>query len=180
MIPTKRRTMCARLAVLGTVCVLSVSGGSLPLRAQAPASPPTVSVTISPIHLFSPRLQLSGEWRWTPKVSFAATAGAGRVTEEGERYRIWEVGGQGRYFALGDFSNGLMLGVDAGYVDADGEPPSAMELLVGTRAGGFVGYKRIFGGGFTAEAQLGPVYVWGPGDTEEAQTLANLRVGWSF
>ena len=74
----------------------------------------------------------------------------------------------------------LQVGVDVGYVDAAGDPPSAMELLVGTRAGGFVGYKRTWRPGFTAEVQLGPVHVWGPGGRTELQTLHTVRLGWSF
>jgi hypothetical protein len=55
-----------------------------------------------------------------------------------------------------------------------------MEMLVGTRAGGFLGYKKTLKGGFTVEAQLGPVYVWGNADDSELQTLTRLNVGWSF
>ncbi len=73
-----------------------------------------------------------------------------------------------------------MLGADVGHVDADGDPPSAMEMLVGTRVGGFIGYKLTLRRGFTAEVQLRPVYLWGDADRTEWQTLHNLRIGWSF
>jgi hypothetical protein len=139
-----------------------------------------VSVTISPFHLLSPQLHVTGELRLAPKVSTAAMLGAGKVTDEGQTYRIWEIGGQLRYYLFGSFSHGMMLGVDVGYVDVNGQPESAMEMLVGTRAGGFLGYKRTLTGGFTAEVQLGPVYVWGYEDNSEWQTLTNLKVGWSF
>jgi hypothetical protein len=106
--------------------------------------------------------------------------GGGNVTEEGQTYRIWEIGGQVRYYVLGSFSHGMMLGADVGYVDVNGQPESAMEMLVGTRAGGFLGYKLILKRGFTAEVQLGPVYVWGNDGASEWQTLHNLKLGWSF
>jgi hypothetical protein len=113
-------------------------------------------------------------------MSTAAILGVGKVTDEGQTYRIWEVGGQFRYYLFGSFSHGMMLGADVGYVDVNGQIEHAMDYLVGTRAGGFLGYKRTMKSGFTAEAQIGPVYVWGNADNSELQTLMNLKVGWSF
>ena len=56
-----------------------------------------------------------------------------------------------------------------------------LNSLVGTHAGGFVGYKYSMPIGFTAEFQIGPIYLWGDSeDTSEIQTLINLKVGWSF
>jgi hypothetical protein len=139
-----------------------------------------VSVTISPFHLLNPQLHLTAELRLAPRMSTAAILGAGKITEEGQTYRIWEIGGQFRFYPVGSFSHGMMLGADVGYVDVNGQPEGAMEMLVGTRAGGFLGYKKTWKSGFTVEAQLGPVYVWGNADDSEWQTLTNLNVGWSF
>jgi hypothetical protein len=113
-------------------------------------------------------------------MSTAASLGVGRIAEERQTYRIWEVGGQLRFYLLGSFSHGMIVGADVGYVDVNGQPEGAMEMLVGTRAGGFLGYKKTLKGGFTVEAQLGPVYVWGNADDSELQTLTRLNVGWSF
>jgi hypothetical protein len=169
--------MSQRFAVL---LALSALGASAPLRAQDGPPPHKVSVTISPFHLLSPELQVTGELRLAPRLSGAAIVGAGKVTDEGQTYNIWEVGGQLRFYVLGSFSHGMMLGADVGYVDVNGQPASAMEMLVGTRAGGFLGYKWSMKRGFTAEVQLGPVYVWGDDGTSEAQTLTNFKIGWSF
>jgi hypothetical protein len=106
--------------------------------------------------------------------------GAGMVSDEDIRYGIWEIGGQFRYYLLGSFTHGLMVGADAGYIGLDREMANAMAYLVGARAGGFVGYKFTMKIGFTAEAQIGPVYVWQDADTSELQTLINLKIGWSF
>jgi hypothetical protein len=47
--------------------------------------------------------------------------------------------------------------------------------------GGFLGYKFSMERGFTAETQIGPVYLWGESaETSEWQTLVNVKVGWSF
>jgi hypothetical protein len=139
-----------------------------------------VSITISPLHLLNPQLHVTGEVRLAPRLSTAAMLGGGNVTEEEQTYRIWEIGGQVRYYLLGNFSHGMMFGADVGYVDVNGQPESAMEMLVGTRAGAFLGYKRILTSGFTAEVQLGPVYVWGTAGASEWQTLHSLKLGWSW
>jgi hypothetical protein len=159
------------------LCALFVS---VPLGAQETSPSHRVSITISPLHLLNPQLHVTGEVRLAPRLSTAAMLGGGNATEEEQTYRIWEIGGQVRYYILGSFSHGMMLGADVGYVDVNGQPESAMEMLVGTRAGGFVGYKRILKNGFTAEVQLGPVYVWGNAGESEWQTLHSLKLGWSW
>lgn len=168
----------SRLTTAVLACALLF--GSVPLGAQQTSPAHRLSITISPLHLLSPQLHVTGEMRLAPRVSMAAMLGGGNVTEEEETYRIWEIGGQVRYYVLGSFSHGMMLGADVGYVDVNGKPEGAMEMLVGTRAGGVLGYKLILKSGFTAEVQLGPVYVWGSGGTSEWQTLHSLKLGWSW
>lgn len=166
-----------RLSVaLLALCVLCPAA---PLSAQTPPRPPSLSVTISPLHLLNPQVHVTGERRIGPRLSVAATLGAGRVSDEGETFRILEVGGQVRTYLLGSFAHGVMVGADVGYVDVNGRPASALEMLVGTRAGAVLGYKTILKRGFTGEVQLGPVYVWGDAGSEW-QTVANLKLGWSF
>ena len=149
-------------------------------HAEEISSEQKISVTISPFHLLCPELHLTGERRLSEKASAAVMLGAGQVTDEGKRYAIGEVGGQVRYYLLGSFTHGMMLGVDVGYVDVDGEMENPMEYLVGWRAGGVVGYKIAMKAGLTLEAQIGPVYVWGKGGSSELQTYEGFRVGWSF
>jgi hypothetical protein len=160
--------------------VVSILGAALPLRAQQDAADPRFSLTISPLHLLSPQLQGTGEARLASKVGASLTLGGGNISEEEETYGIWEAAAQLRYYVWGNFSQGLMMGADVGHVRVEGQLESAMETLVGNRAGGFLGFKKIFPRGFTAEVQLGPVHVWGEDDTQEWQTLHTLRVGWSF
>lgn len=159
---------------------LSALCAALPSSAQDEPPPRKVAITLSPLHLLNPELHVTGEVRLAPRLSTAASLGAGRITEERQTYRIWEVGGQLRVYLLGAFSQGLMLGADLGYVDVNGQPEGAMEMLLGTRAGAFLGYKKTLKAGFTVEAQLGPVRVWGNADDAEWQTLSRLNVGWSF
>ncbi|OGC07847.1 hypothetical protein A2V82_13850 [candidate division KSB1 bacterium RBG_16_48_16] len=144
------------------------------------ASQHNVSITISPFHLLNPEFHLTGEFRLASKMSVAAMLGAGAVTDEGKTYSIWEAGGQFRYYFLGSFTRGMMLGADVGYVDVNGQMANPMAYYVGARAGGFLGYKIVIKSGFTAEAQYGPVYVRENAENSELQTLINLKVGWSF
>lgn len=154
---------------------------SVVAHAQEAASDHHVSLTISLFHLMNPEVYLSGELRLDPKMSVAAILGAGRITDEGKTCAIWEVGAQFRYYLIGTFAHGMMLGVDAGYVDVDAQIENPVAYLVGAHAGGFLGYKYSMTTGFTAEFQIGPVYLWGESaDTSELQTLLNLKVGWSF
>lgn len=144
------------------------------------ASQHDVSITISPFHLLNPELHLTGEFRLGAKMSVAAMLGAGRVTDEGKTYSIWEVGGQFRYYLLGTFTHGMMIGADFGYIDVIGRIANPMAYYVGARAGGFLGYKITKKSGFTAEVQYGPIYVRESAENSEMQTLINLKVGWSF
>lgn len=156
---------------------------ALPVSVHAgeAASDRDVSVTISPFHLLNPELHVTGEFRLTRKMSVSAALGAGRITDEGRTCNIGEAGGQFRYYPLGSFAHGMMLGVDAGYIDIDARIENPIAYLVGAHAGGFIGYKYSAKIGFTAEFQIGPIYLWGESaDTSEIQTLLNLKAGWSF
>jgi hypothetical protein len=164
------------IAVLAFAALLA----ALPLRAQTTPAEPRTALTVSPLHLLNPQLQITGEVRLAPKWSVATTVGGGRVTEEEQTFRTWEIGAQVRSYIIGSFARGLMVGADVGYVDVDGQPEGAMEMLAGTRAGGFLGYKGIWNRGFTAEVQLGPVYVRGDAGDAEWQTLHRLTLGWSW
>lgn len=151
------------------------------IYAEKSASQHNVSLTISPFRLEGPELYLSGELRLAPKLSVAAMLGTGRITDKGKTCNIWEGGGQFRYYLLGSFAHGMMIGADIGYVDIDDEIENPIAYLVGAHAGGFLGYKFSMKVGFSAELQIGPIYLWGKtADTSELQTLLALNVGWSL
>ncbi|HPN35876.1 MAG TPA: hypothetical protein PK843_15280 [bacterium] len=150
-------------------------------EAKEDASQRNVSLTLSPFRLLNPELYLSGELRLSPKMSAAVMLGAGRVTDEGKTGTIWEGGGQLRYSLIGSFAHGIMIGADIGYVDIDTQIEHPIAYLVGAHAGGFLGYKFSLEAGFTAELQIGPIYLWGEtASTSELQTLLAFNVGWSF
>ncbi len=162
------------------IAVLTIIAFSVAARAEEQAPQYKVSVTISPFHLVNPILQVTGELRLADKIGAAAILGGGVVSEEDRSYGIWDVGGQLRYYVLGSFTHGLMLGADAGYVHVAGQLDSPMEYFVGTRAGIFAGYKIATKSGFTFDVEFGPQYVRENANNAEWQTLTNLKVGWSF
>jgi hypothetical protein len=162
------------------ITVLTIIAFSVAARAEDQAPQHKVSITISPFHLFNPVLQVTGELRLANKIGAAAILGGGLVSEEDKSYGAWEVGGQFRYYLLGSFTHGLMLGADAGYLHVAGQLDFPMAYCVGVRAGTFVGYKIATKIGFTLDVQIGPQYVRESANNAEWQTLANLKVGWSF
>ena len=162
------------------ITVLTIIAFSVAARAEDQAPQHKVSITISPFHLFSPVLHVTGELRLANKIGAAAILGAGLVSEEDKSYGTWEVGGQVRYYLLGSFIHGMMLGADAGYIHVAGKLNSPMAYYVGVRAGTFVGYKIATKIGFTLDVQYGPQYVRESANNAEWQTLENLKVGWSF
>jgi len=165
--------------IVAVLFLLFFSSGLV--HAEKGVSDHNLSITICPFRLFNPELHLTGEFRLAPKMSVAAMLGAGQITFENETSYIWEVGGQFRYYLFGSFTHGMMIGADAGYVYINDRIEDPISYLAGTHAGGFLGYKYSMKIGFTIELQLGPVYLWGrSADTSELQTLAYLKIGWSF
>lgn len=161
-----------------------------------------MSVTISPLHLTMPVVELTGEFKADDNWSAAVIGGVGSYTQQnsvlGEQtYDVWEVGAQFRFYALGDFDHGMQVGAEVLYVNVSNEIETSDGTLSGTgegvAVGPFLGYKIATDLGFTFEGQLGYQRIglgaeasnessgetvtdedsdWGP--------LLNLNVGWSF
>src|SRR3954471_20280725 len=68
---------------------------------------PSFALTISPIHLFFPIVELTGEIRASDKVGLAAILGAGRYSDTTNGVKVsasvYEAGAQFRYYLIGDF-----------------------------------------------------------------------------
>jgi hypothetical protein len=163
-----------------------------------PAPPPepvrNVSLTLSPVHLLAPVLELTGEVRVVNHFGVAAIGGYGSLTVEGERFKVWELGGQLLAYPMNPF-HGLHLGAELLYVKVD-----ANDLQSGTvrgsgnglAVGPLVGYKVLTGGGFTFVVQGGVQYIAAraeasdsAGNSAEADdqkfiALLNLNLGYSF
>src|SRR4051812_19944867 len=86
----KRSTTVRAFRGLATVCLLSGLGAGFSRDAVAQPSVPTVTtpplpsvaITISPIHLVLPVVELTGEVRAGEKIGIALVAGAGKITDK--------------------------------------------------------------------------------------------------
>lgn len=146
------------------------------------------SLTISPIHLLLPVVELTAEARVHDKVGVAVIAGAGKYSDpdvSGISATVFEAGGQVRFYVVGDFRHGMQLGGELLYLHLydDRIAISGEGLAVGP----FIGYKIMVDAGFTFDAQVGFEHISaradGSGSTANDKSfipLLNLNVGWSF
>lgn len=138
-----------------------------------------VSVTVSPLHLVLPIIEATGEFRLADKASVAVIGGFGSVSG----YSAAEVGGQGRYYPIGDFDHGLQVGGEVLAIFVSDSNAAGLGLSVGP----FLGYKIAARFGLTFDIQLGAqAYVVGASSgTSSAREsavgpLLNINLGWSF
>lgn len=164
--------------------------------AQEP-QPRNVSLTLSPIHLIFPVLELTGEVRLTDHFGLAGIFGYGSIEAsdglETHRFKVLEAGGQLSGYVLAPFDS-LHFGLELLYVNVSGDNRTGTVSGVGegVAVGPFVGYKLITSGGFTFVAQGGVQYMAvraeakdTAGNTDSAEqksviALLNLNIGWSF
>ena len=162
--------------------------GWVPAPPPEPPHPRRVfSLTISPLHLLFPVVELTGEARVHDKVGVAVIGGAGKYTDASVNVSatVYELGAQVRFYVVGDFRQGMQLGAELLYLHLD-----AADIVAtgeGLAVGPFLGYKVMVDAGFTFEAQLGFEHV-----SEQARSggsaaseqdyipLLNLNIGWSF
>ncbi len=163
-----------------------------------PAPPPepvrNVSLTLSPVHLLAPVFELTGEVRVVNHFGVAAIGGYGSLTVEGERFKVWEVGGQLLAYPMNPF-HGLHLGAELLYVKVDADDLQSGTVRGsgnGLAVGPLVGYKVLTAGGFTFVAQGGVQYIAAraeasdsAGNSSQADdqkfiALLNLNLGYSF
>jgi len=157
-----------------TVVLLAAS-----LSTASAASVPQNSLTLSPIHLTGPIVELSYERALTEVHAVQAIAGAGQL----QGFSAYEGGAQYRAYLLGDFGTGLGLGAEVLGVSVSGSGATG----TGMAAGPLVTAKATAGFGLTGVLDVG--YQWGTASASgNGQTasgsmgglLLNLNVGWSF
>lgn len=159
-----------------------------PVAYQPPPPPHRVfSLTISPIHLALPVVEVTGEIRAHDKLGVAFIGGVGRYTDKSVNISaaVYELGAQLRFYPIGDFRHGMQLGAELLYLHMSQSNLSLRGEGVGI--GPFIGYKVISDAGFTFDAQIGGQYVGvraTDGNSAESGkdiiVLLNLNVGWSF
>lgn len=166
------------------------------LEARVEEPLPSISVTISPIHLALPVVELAAELRLGRSFGIAAVGGAGSIEVYGERFNAYEIGGQVAWYMTGNFGRGLKLGVEALHARVEGDAEGVRALGEGVSVGPYLGYKRIWRSGFTFDIQGGVAgyFLRGEGDgvvsedrdgtttvaDVELGPLLNINLGWSF
>jgi hypothetical protein len=182
-----RLVACALLALAATASADELS------TSQRSPDEPTVAITMSPVHLFIPMIELTTEIRAASRVGIAVIAGAARFHERTTNtpVALFEGGASVRYYALGSFRTGLQLGFEALYVHAKTDSTTYDANVVGLGLAPFAGYKWTHGSGFTFEGQLGATYMAARARASSGTSMAmeekskvgpmlNLNVGYSF
>ncbi len=156
-----------------------------------------VSLTLGlPAHFFFSGLEAKGEVRLHDRVGLAVYGGFGSAVVAD----YYQVGGQLRWYAIGDFDHGMVVGLDVNYISVD----ERLELLgmsildaegEALAPGGLIGYKVIFKPGVTlgfdlglrrhaitydAKEHLSEDQYQVNGETSLWWPIADLHVGWSF
>lgn len=159
------------------------------------------SLTMSPIHLAFPVLELTGEYALSPDFGIAAIGGYGSIEVEKsngistskEDIPILELGAQAMYYPWGDFNGGMQLGAELLWLkifipEEEGVTVSANGVAIGP----MVGYKWILGFGLTFDVQGGYQFLFAQAKAKNAAgeelessvdsgvPLLNLNMGWSF
>ncbi|MDP2305819.1 MAG: hypothetical protein Q8P18_07305 [Pseudomonadota bacterium] len=146
-----------------------------------------VSITFSPLHIFSRTGEVTAEGRIVDKLGLAGILGVGAPAG----YALLEVGTSARYYVVGSFDHGMQLGAEILYAHLSTEQ-GGIDASGDTAAiGPFVGYKIAARFGLTFEGQLGAQYQISSARAQSgAQSasasdsriipLLNLNLGWSF
>jgi hypothetical protein len=180
--------------------VVAPASGAQPVAPPYPPYPPypppevthphrVFALTISPLHLISPILELTGEIRASDKIGVAVVAGAGKYSDTTNGVKlsasVYEAGAQFRYYVVGDFRHGMQLGAELLYLHLSDSSLSAKGE--GLAIGPFAGYKYTADIGFTVDTQLGFERITaraasGSSNVSDSDyiVLLNINVGWSF
>jgi hypothetical protein len=178
------------LGALGLAAILSASAAHA--DAPSPAAEPSITISISPLHLVLPIVELTAEVKVAPGFGVAVIGGAGtlKASSGTERYAAIEGGVNARYYLTGAF-HGVELGAEALYVHVANSATDVTAQAAGLAVGPYAGYKWIQSSGLTLEAQLGVDYLTARADAMSGTTsassstsawgpLLNLQAGWSF
>lgn len=160
--------------------------GAVTARVESPSH--VVSLTISPVHLIFPIVELRGEYAVSDDVGVSLIAGAGSIeaSVDGQResFGVFELGAQLAWYAVGDFDNGFQLVAELLGASVSGRSSDVDGLLgQGIAASFLLGYKATFDFGLTASLQAGVGFAFARAEDETASALSpnlNLDIGWSF
>lgn len=164
--------------------------GAVSPRSEAEASPRSVSVSLSLLHLIGPLVEGTFELRLADHVGLGGVLGRGQFPLEGERYTVWEYGVQLNVYSSA--FEGLMVSAEALRFSGEGEPEQGVRGTgVGSLLSGLLGYKGISSAGVTVVLQAGVTRVLAEATAENSQgsrseetslwlPTANVNLGFSL
>jgi hypothetical protein len=173
------------------------------LTAAQAQSDKLFSLTISPIHLVLPVVELTGEYAVTPDFGISAIAGYGGISIEETSSNsaatrtvnipVLELGGQLNYYAVGNFRHGMQLGGELLWVKLSiPKDEEVSGTANGVEVGPLIGYKWAASFGLTFLVQAGYEFVFFQAKTTDINgnevessadsgiPLLNLNIGWSI
>ncbi len=180
---------------LRSAAAIAILCGFFSTRARAADQAPEpltkkTTVSISPLHLSFPVLEVHAEFAMNRNVGVQGFAGYGSY----EAYPLVELGAQCDYYALGSFVRGLQLGGELFYTHM-WQKSDVMDVSAsgdGVLIGPLVGYKLGFDFGLMLNLQLGAGYysisasasnLYGRSASAATSYVApflNFLIGWSF
>lgn len=162
-----------------------------PVAAQSPDDPgvstddePRISLTLSPAHLVLPVAEGAFEYR-LGQFSVVGILGLG----SSDSVAVFEIGGQGRYYVVGDFRHGMNVGGELLLMSGVDNVRGVTVSAGGMQLGAFAGYKYVADFGLTVDINAGlslyttRIATRGANDDRPqtgAGVLLNGNVGWSF
>ncbi len=183
------RVFLKRSILLGALIPLTVfAQEAMPVAVSAPR---LYSLTLSPVHLALPVVELTGEYRMAPKVSAALIGGFGSITADDNKFSVIEAGAQARYYPLNTTKHEPHLGVEALWLHIAGDDLDNTDVSgtgAGLAVGPFIGYKYTASFGLTFDSQVGYQFLALKADATDGSSasdskgivLLNLNLGWSF
>lgn len=143
---------------------------------------PTVAISIDPLQLRFPVIQLTAEFCVARKLGLAVIVAGGEVTDDNVTSRVYGVGASGRYYLYGSFRHGFQIGAELLYASVSTENTAVTASGEGLGISTFGGYKWTHRSGFTLEVELGVTYraTGEYKDHSSFSSLLNLNVGWSI
>lgn len=187
------RTLIAATLLAGpAIFAQDSSSPAAPATPSSSAFDPSikrVGVTVSPIH-FLLGFEGAAEFLVTPRVGVVGIFGTGSV-DAGELKFSWrEIGAQGRYYFKD--GEGFHLGAEVMSINVELDENSIGDAMAaGLAVGPLLGWKGVWGTGFTLDVQGGFQYISSEAEAKSGDAkakdgastgipLLNLDLGWSF
>ena len=162
-----------------------------------------VTIEFEPLHLLYPIVQFGVEAAVADEFGVLVFGGSGKALVDGtdglytgpDKASVWEVGGELRYYATGEFGfGGMHVGLEALFMHATIDGPAILAggavggLAAGFTVGPNLGWKLVTRGGFTVDSSIGvglravkqTTDANAPKDDTSAVLLTSLAIGWTF